>query len=145
MLMKICSCGRRLSQGEECICRKQKNRASYRRYDQTKRDRNRAAFYNSAPWKMAIVAVKNRAIGLDELMLSEGKLEAGNVVHHIEELKQSPEQSLTMSNLIFVSARVHRMIHKEYAKGKFEKAAMQARLRKALQECTMGVQKKFYE
>lgn len=132
MLMRQCICGRLVRQGEQCICRREANHKSWRRYDQEKRDRLRAEFYHSVAWRRMTEAVRARAAGLDEWALADGRLERGAICHHIEELKDTPALSLDINNLIYVSAASHKKIHKEYEASEERKEKMKARLKEAL-------------
>lgn len=80
-----------------------------------------------------VETIKARAAGLDEWALSEGRLERGGVCHHIEELRESPALQLNMSNLIYVSEKSHRFIHREYAQSEERRMRMKARLKEALE------------
>lgn len=50
----------------------------------------------------------------------EGKIEYGNICHHIEELKDNQDRILDIDNLIYVTERHHNMIHSLYDNGKKE-------------------------
>ena len=119
MLMKVCKCGRRLVQGQECPCR-------HRFYDKQKRDKTKKKFYGSMTWKKIVEAVRMRANGLDEYQLAvNGVIALGTTVHHIYTVDERPDLKIAMSNLIFVSAQTHNMIHAEYKRDAESKSAMQ--------------------
>lgn len=123
--MRICQqCRRRLRQGERCHC--QKNR--HRRYNRERRDAVKNQFYHSREWAKLVELVKARANGLDEYALAQGRLEAGNTVHHIYTIDERPDLKAALENLIYVSARTHNKIHAEYNVDETSKKNMQARL-----------------
>ena len=130
MLMSICGvCGRKKPLGKICEC--QKNRHRY--YDSERRDKESAAFYHSPQWVRMQKAIKARAGGCDEyIKATEGRMIPGSIVHHIEPLKEDPDDRLNTENLILVSPKTHRMIHDRYAMGRNEKTAMQDALKKAV-------------
>lgn len=126
MLQRICAnCGRRLSQGDKCVCQK----ARHKIYNAEYRDEIKNDFYHSAAWKKVAAAVKARANGLDEYLLSQGCLEQGTIAHHIFPIDESADLKLSMENLIFVSASTHNYVHEEYRKSQQNKKAIQARLK----------------
>ena len=127
MLIKICSCGRKLRQGEVCTCR-------HKIYDKSQRNQRENKFYRSAAWLNVRQVAIARANGLDEYVLKyEQKIIKGNLVHHIFELKERPELKLSLDNLILVSSRTHNKIHAEYDKSLADRLAMQTKL-KAIRE-----------
>ncbi len=126
MLRRICAnCGRRLSQGDKCVCQK----ARHKVYNAEYRDEIKNDFYHSAAWKKVAAAVKARANGLDEYALSQGRLEQGSIAHHILPIEDRDDLRLAMDNLIFVSARTHNQIHDEYKKSEQNKKAVQVKLK----------------
>lgn len=129
MLMKVCQrCGRLLRQGQRCSC----STARHKLYNETRRDPERNQFYHSRAWRKLTAAVKARANGLDEYALAQGVLEVGNTAHHIFTIEERPDLMLALDNLIFVSARTHAEIHREYEKNSDSKYNMQQKLLKAI-------------
>lgn len=129
MLMKVCQrCGRRLQQGQRCSC----GTARHKLYNETRRDPERNQFYHSRSWQKLAAAVKARANGLDEYALAQGVLEVGNTAHHIFPIEERPDLRLALDNLIFVSAKSHAAIHREYEKNSDSKYTMQQKLLKAI-------------
>ena len=128
--MRQCvACGTMVQQGKKCpVCRKRYQQE----YDKERRDKGRAAFYNSTNWKRVSDAIKARANGLDEYEFTKGNIVRGTVVHHIEPLAEKPELGLDMYNLILLSDSTHRLIHSEYAKGGEACERMKQRLREAV-------------
>jgi hypothetical protein len=88
-------------------------------YDRTRRDKDSTAFYKSIPWLTVRGEVLRKYHGLDiyKLMV-EGVLEYADTVHHIWELKERPDLSLSLENLIPMSAGTHSYIHKLYKQDK---------------------------
>ena len=122
MLVKICDhCGQQLKQGENCTCR-------HRLYDKIQRPQGKKKFYHSSAWTKIIKLVKQRASGLDEYELAEGRLCKGSLVHHIYTIEERPDLKLSLGNLIFVSITTHNMIHAEYDKGIEQRQSMQEKL-----------------
>jgi len=125
MLMKICAkCGRKLPQGTKCICQNDRHKL----YNAARRDKDKNQFYQSQSWRRLVAMVKARANGLDEYALSQGCLETGNTVHHIFTIDERPDLTLSLDNLIFLSAKNHNHIHKIYEKDAAEKILLQAKL-----------------
>ena len=128
MLTRICgSCGRRVVQGQQCPCQADRHHA----YDTEHRDKARAKFYHSREWRVVSQAARMRT-GYDEVIYHDtGRLVPCNVVHHIETIGDRPDLRLSMSNLICVTAKTHRMIHAAYDHDPTTKRQMIARLREA--------------
>jgi len=122
MLMRICSCGRKLRQGEVCTCR-------HKIYDKSQRNQRKNKFYRSAEWLNVRQLAIARANGLDEYSLKyEQRIIRGNLIHHIFELDERPDLYLSLDNLICVSSQTHNKIHAEYNKSLANKSAMQKKL-----------------
>jgi len=126
MLTRICSvCGRKVNVGETCVCMKQRQRD----YDRDNRNKDRAAFYHSKSWRLLCEAVKSRAQYADEYILRyDHKIVAGRIAHHIIPLEDNMSLALNPQNIVYVSAKTHKMIHDAYDKGGDVKKDMQARL-----------------
>lgn len=130
MLMTICGvCGRKIPQGTTCPCQ----RARHKTYNREHRDSRANDFYHSTQWEHMRQVIIARAHGADELVMSEqGRLIAGNVVHHIETLQDAPGKRLNAGNLILLSAKTHAAVHAAYDKSDKDKQAMIERLHRAL-------------
>ena len=126
MLVKICSkCGKKIAQGETCTCQKQRHQF-YNRYN---RDRIKDTFYHSLSWSKVSKMAKERANGLDEYLLEyEKQIVPGSLTHHIFELSDRADLSLSMDNLIYVSARTHALIHAAYNRDEQSRIEMQNKL-----------------
>ena len=131
MLMYICGhCGKSNPVGERCSCRAKAVSERNHKYDTEQRDMERHAFYQSPAWDSVRLAVKTRATGLDQYALAEyHMIGVGNTAHHIIPLAEAPELALDMSNLIWVSAQMHRRIHATYDRSPEAKRALQDKLR----------------
>lgn len=132
MIYKTCSrCGKRLPSGTKCACLKQR----HKEYDKHGRDKKSATFYHSTSWSLVRGFVMDVFSNCDAYELATtGRVTKADVVHHIEELKESPEKSLSPDNLIPVSSSTHNMIHAAYDRSPEDKAAMQKLLRECLEK-----------
>ncbi len=129
MLMRICAkCGRKVLQGTRCTCAKEREKERHKIYNAEFRDQEKNKFYHSKEWASLVAAVKARANGLDEYALAQGYFEEGNTVHHIYTVDERPDLKMSMDNLIYLSARNHNRIHKEYNKDATTKKILQAKL-----------------
>lgn len=125
MLMKICAkCGKKNQQGVKCSCSKDRHKI----YNASRRDKERNKFYHSAVWEKLVAVVKARSNGLDELSLSQGRLEVGNTVHHIYTVEERPDLKTSIENLIYLTAANHNRVHKIYNCDETSKKILQARL-----------------
>ena len=117
MLMRICQrCGRQVRQGESCPC-------------YVREDREQQAFYSSSLWKRIATAARQRAQYLDEYALKYlGRMQEGGTVHHIYTVRERPDLSLSLDNLVVVSNRTHEKIHQAYNRGGDALAAMRQKL-----------------
>lgn len=81
-------------------------------------DKSCTDFYNSKEWKTAraMTIARDDSIDVWEYMKS-GRVQPGNVVHHIVSVIDNPELRCTLSNLVTVSPQSHREIEKLYNKG----------------------------
>ena len=72
---------------------------------------------------------KERANGLDEYLLEYKKqILPGSLTHHIFELADRADLSLSMENLIYVSTKTHALIHAAYNRDEKSKIEMQEKL-----------------
>ena len=126
MLMKICGkCGKKIVQDKTCTCQKWRHQF-YNRYN---RDRIKNTFYHSLAWSRVSKRAKERANGLDEYALEyEQRIIPGNLTHHIFELSDRADLSLSMDNLIYVSMKTHALIHAAYNRDEKSKIEMQNKL-----------------
>jgi 5-methylcytosine-specific restriction endonuclease McrA len=109
-------------QGERCPkCLSEKRR----KYEEKKRDKERARFYQSKDWRIVRQKVIDYYAGVDIWFLGmTGKLKPclNLTVHHIYEYSKHPSLALAVTNLIPVSAQSHNEIHIYYDSGRFEEA-----------------------
>lgn len=123
-LKKTCSCGIlipfALPYCEACQARRNLEQAArHKYYDQYKRDKESAAFYNSLEWQCVRAAVMRRFMGLDlyEYYINK-QIVYAEAVHHIVELSADWNLRIDINNLIPLTASNHSMIHKLYQKDK---------------------------
>lgn len=117
-LKKYCKCGRLIDAAEECceFCRPERERVrleQQKKYNKYKR--KNSDFYGSEMWKEVRAAVLARYNYLDlyEYFINDNVVTA-QLVHHIEEFKDNKELGTDLNNLIPVSYKTHKKIHKLY-------------------------------
>ena len=76
------------------------------------------SFYDSSAWdRIRKVAILN-TVAVDVIDYYKiGRLVQGERVHHIVELNEDADRRLDTNNLIYVTERNHRIIHREYNNG----------------------------
>ena len=81
-------------------------------------DKSCTDFYNSKEWRAAraMTIARDDSIDVWEYMKT-GRVQPGNVVHHIVSVIDNPELRCILSNLVTVSPQSHREIEKLYNKG----------------------------
>lgn len=119
-IYKRCSrCNKRIPEGTTCECAKKKNQERYREYDKTRRDAKAKAFYNSKEWESARAAAIDIDDGIDVyLYMTQGIIEAADMVHHIAPLRDDWDKRADVGNLISLSNRTHGEIEEKYKKNK---------------------------
>ncbi|ADU30354.1 hypothetical protein Bcell_2093 [Evansella cellulosilytica DSM 2522] len=137
-LLKLCGCGKKIDLSlQRCDkCQKQyeeKRKDRHKEYDTKKRDKKRAAFYNSKGWKLLVKKVKDRDNYLCQLCLSKKRFSGVQICHHIQTLEEHPWLGLEESNIICVDAKCHRYIHDEYEASEDRKEKMQTELQKLVE------------
>ena len=81
------------------------------------------------PGRLCRQIVKAACHGLDMYEMDVNHhLVKGRIVHHIIPLAEAPDKALTLTNLVYVSDKTHRMIHDAYDKDAESKARMQRKL-----------------
>lgn len=130
LLRKCTVCNKKLPYGTKCKCEIDKQRESYKLYKSRRNmdedEKIRQAFYSSSSWLKVRSICISRCYGTDIVCLYKDKrVEDGFVVHHIIELSEDYDRRLDITNLIYVSSSVHKIIHKEYLKSDKHKKAMQ--------------------
>ncbi len=144
MLYKACpKCGTRMQYTDKDCLNECKANAKKKDdvYYNSKRDPKKRAFYDSKQWKKKTAECKSKFNGLDIFELYENnKLVPGDLSHHIVEYDDDQSLALELDNLIYVSYKTHKKIHRAYNKSKQSKHEMQERLRRiiALWEQTHG-------
>lgn len=94
------------------------------------------SFYNSEAWqRVKEVAILN-TLAIDVIDYYKlGRITQGERVHHIIEVSEDMEKRLDTDNLIYVTERNHRIIHREYNKGN----------KKEMQELLLSLKNKFMD
>lgn len=117
-LKKYCKCGRLIDAAEECceFCRPERERVrleQQKKYNKYKRDNT--DFYWSDTWKevRATVFAMYNHIDLYEYFINQNVVTA-QVVHHIEEYNDNKDLATDLKNLIPLSHKSHKKIHKLY-------------------------------
>lgn len=108
---KICPrCGRPYAYGSKCKCRAKTN------YNKVNRSNDRyEQFYHSTQWIKLRDLVRARCYHIDfYAWFKYGEIIEGDVVHHIEEVRDSWDRRLDVDNLIYVSHKSHKEIHDNY-------------------------------
>ena len=131
-IKKICSrCGKLIPTGRGCPCAAAANRARNSVYNRQQRDKKAQSFYNSQAWRK----LSKRILAIDGcdvyLYKTRGIIEPAEAVHHIIPLADDQSKSLTVSNLMSLSASSHSQIEREY---KMNKQAMIKKLSRMLAE-----------
>jgi 5-methylcytosine-specific restriction enzyme A len=115
----------------ECWDKKDKQQKTrHRKYKQQRTDIKEQRFYLSREW----IATKTKVISTFKGMCLysyyiDDRIVPCNTVHHIEELKDSWDRRLDLSNLIPLTERNHQRIHEKYKNGfRRETQAMQYKL-----------------
>lgn len=128
LLVKYCDkCHKALKIGEKCDC-------TYKIKHKVCKDDD---FYFSADWHRARTECIRLCCGLDLYSLSQGLIEYGYTVHHIEPVNKRPDLKLTQSNLIYLTESNHKLIHSAYEKGEYKE--MTELLRKLKADFIRGV------
>ena len=123
-IYKRCSrCGKRLLEGTQCECRKARHK-EYKRY---RKDSKEQSFYSSNAWLSIKEILKDRYKELDIYSYYVlNKIEYGQTMHHIEELKDNWGRRLDRDNIIYLTESNHQLIHKLYRESpKKKKETMQ--------------------
>lgn len=90
---------------------------SNRYYDKNIRNKESTEVYHSKEWDMLTEQCKSRFKGLDIYSLYIlGKIEYGNISHHIEEIAINKERIYDLENLIYLSSSNHNVVHSLYKK-----------------------------
>ncbi len=109
-IYKRCSlCGKRILADKRCNCYEKKRSTNRLNCDD---------YYQSADWRHARTKAMRKTYGLDIYSLYEhGVIEYAFTVHHIEPLENNYDLRAEQSNLIPLTEKNHRAIHKLYDSG----------------------------
>ncbi|OSA88820.1 UNVERIFIED_ORG: hypothetical protein B2H93_17300 [Clostridium botulinum] len=115
-IYKRCSrCNKRILEGTKCDCLK----ARHKEYKHYRTDKKEQSFYSSKEWLPIKEKAKALYDGIDIYSYYVlNKLEYGQTMHHIEELKDNWDRRLDINNLIYLTESNHQIIHKLYKEGK---------------------------
>lgn len=128
---KICPhCQHKYLERSKCPnkCEDKKKKARAKDYDKNRRKRKE--YYNSKEWKLLRERCIARFNNIDIYAFNKtGEVIHGKTVHHIIPIEDDPTLAKDISNLIYLTERNHREIHKEYDRSLEAKRAMQEHLR----------------
>lgn len=143
MLTRACTlCGRIHKQGERCPKERDAAKDAAKDYNLHKRDPVTNGFYHSKSWSALRSMIVMSANGFDEYELAfNSRLVIGTIVHHIIPVDECPALRLNRNNLILLSDKTHKLVHRAYDHGGDAKLEMQNKLR--LARGTGGGAKKF--
>lgn len=111
VISKYCDrCHKKLKVGEKCGCTHKIGHKVCKSDD----------FYYTPEWHRAREECIRLCCGLDLYSLSQGKIEFGYTVHHIEPINKRPDLRLTQSNLIYLTESNHKLIHSMYETGMYQ-------------------------
>lgn len=115
-IYKRCSrCNKRILEGTKCDCLKERHK-EYKHY---RTDKKEQCFYSSKEWLPIKEKAKALYDGIDIYSYYVlNKLEYGQTMHHIEELKDNWDRRLDINNSIYLTESNHQIIHKLYKEGK---------------------------
>lgn len=118
-IYKRCSrCGKRILEGTKCECIKSRHK-EYKRY---RNDIKEESFYSSNAWINLRDSLKDRYKDLDIYSYYIlNKIEYGQTMHHIEELKDNWSRKLDKDNVIYLAESNHQLIHKLYKESEEKK------------------------
>lgn len=102
-------CRKQLPSGTKCDCVKMR----HKEYDRYARDKNSDSFYHSKEWKRMKQVVVKKYFSLDIYSYYIlGKMEYGEIVHHITPVKEDWNARLAEDNLVFLTSANHNIIHR---------------------------------
>ncbi|WP_061334301.1 HNH endonuclease [Clostridium botulinum] len=134
-LKKLCRCGKVIDYNKR-MCDKCKNKydkskkESYKEYKKNRKDNREQKFYSSKEWIIVrdIVRRKYNNICLYSYYILH-EIKYVDYIHHIIELKEDWDKKLDKDNLIPLSDKVHKIVHREYDRSAKDKKQMQELLR----------------
>jgi vacuolar-type H+-ATPase catalytic subunit A/Vma1 len=98
----------------------------YKTYDNLRRNKKTAMFYNSDEWIKTREVIQNKFSHVDVYAYYVNKeIIPATLVHHIHEVKEQWDKRLNIDNLIPVSDMSHQIIHAAYKESKESKVKMQ--------------------
>lgn len=82
-------------------------------YNKHVRDKTKNSFYSSYDWQKTRDFIKNRDMGLCQECLRNGRVNMGDIVHHIIPYEIAPERAHDITNLEYVCHGCHNKVHGE--------------------------------
>ncbi|WP_432408628.1 HNH endonuclease [Wukongibacter sp. M2B1] len=127
--MRMCRCGKLISYNgkfcNECAKKYEKEKQENNKY-YDKYIRKNKEVYKDKRWTKLTDQCKQRFKGLDIYSyFILGKLEYGNISHHIETVKDCEARRYDIDNLIYLSNVNHGYIHRQYDRSEKDKKNMQ--------------------
>ncbi|ACO87268.1 HNH endonuclease domain protein [Clostridium botulinum A2 str. Kyoto] len=116
---------------DECKNKYDKSKKeSYKEYKKNRKDNREQKFYSSKEWIIVrdIVRRKYNNICLYSYYILH-EIKYVDYIHHIIELKEDWDKKLDKDNLIPLSDKVHKIVHREYDRSAKDKKQMQELLR----------------
>lgn len=135
-MYKLCKCGKKIDYNlKRCLTCEgrmgQQKKEENRYYDKFKRNKEADEYYHSKEWKEVREAVLNKYHGIDlYAYFVEHVYVPANTVHHIVELTEDWDKREDIANLIPLSDKGHKKIHKMYLRDKKRTQAMLYRILK---------------
>lgn len=132
------NCGKPIQVGRKCECMKRtiETRTIYRpqRVKPSGDNLNGASYgsdpmYHSALWKRLCSEVIARYNHMDIYSwYVYGRIEPGEIVHHIVPIKDDYDKRFEINNLIYLTRENHAIIHQAYSQSEEQKTEMQQKL-----------------
>lgn len=98
---KCSQCGKKILQGQQCECRKDRYKEYNKRVRYNKDNKKYNDFYNSKDWKRVSNAIRNKYSELCLMCLLKYRdIQLVDVVHHIEPIRDDYNKRLEEYNLI---------------------------------------------
>ncbi|MBD5643199.1 HNH endonuclease [Clostridium botulinum] len=134
-LKKLCRCGKVIDYNkrmcDECKNRYDKSKKeSYKEYKKNRKDNTEQKFYSNKEWITVrdIVRRKYNNICLYSYYILN-EIKYVDYIHHIIELKEDWDKRLDIDNLIPLSDKSHKIVHRAYDRSAKDKKQMQELLR----------------
>lgn len=129
--MKLCRCGAKIpyykKACEKCLpIIEHQAKERYKAYARNRKDKDIQKIYSGGKWDKVKEVVKTRQNGICLYSFYiYGEVKPIEMNHHIVETKEDITKAYDPTNVIGITESVHKLVHKEYLKGKRQKKAMQ--------------------